>query len=170
MDMKIPRKISIILSFIIVAAVLTLPFIFKTKRPVSTIVPDTASIQSNGIRTVSFPYPAMIGATPISIAIANTEAEQEEGLSNTEMLGYDQGMLFVFPKPTIPAFWMKQMQYPLDIIWIDQDKIVVGVNKNLAPETYPKTFAPKVPVMYALEVPGGFFDSRGIKVGDLISF
>ena len=157
--MKIPRYASITFSFIIVIGILLLPLLVKSKPPVM-------NVSSN----IVFDHPAIIGKQAITVALATTPAEQEQGLSDTKQLNFDQGMLFVFNPPTMPAFWMKDMNYPLDIIWIDQDKKVIGVSANLDPKTYPQTFSPSDPIEYVLEVSSGFYKTNNIQVGDSLTF
>src|SRR5690242_15708811 len=64
-------------------------------------------------------YPIEIGGQQIYVKKADTPAKQQQGLSGTASLPLDQGMLFIFPKDGTYAFWMKDMNYSLDIIWID---------------------------------------------------
>ena len=158
--MKIPRFVSVTFSFIIVIGILVLPFLVNTKK---------GNVASK-YEPVSFSHSAMIGNKPITVALATTSAQHEQGLSGTKELSVDQGMLFIFDSSSVQAFWMKEMNYPLDIIWIDATKKVVGVSENLDPKTYPQTFSPLVPVQYVLEVNSGFYKENNIKVGDLISF
>src|SRR3989344_5995676 len=66
-----------------------------------------------------------IGAKEINIQIADNDEERSKGLSGVTSLGKSEGMLFVFDsKDVTPSFWMKGMKIPLDIIWIDDGKIV----------------------------------------------
>jgi uncharacterized membrane protein (UPF0127 family) len=118
----------------------------------------------------SFEHPLTIGTKTIMAAYAVTAIEQERGLSDTEALRDGQGMLFVFPSPTDAAFWMKDMRYSLDIIWIGEDKVVKDIHADLSPESYPAQFAPKEPVRYVLEVPAGFAKAHKIKIGTQTSF
>ena len=155
--MKIPRYVSITFSFIIVLAILIVPFFVNTKH---------VKKESN----IIFNHSALIGKQAITLALATTAAEHEQGLSDTKQLSFDQGMLFIFDSSVIPAFWMKDMNYPLDIIWIGADKKVVGVVQNLDPKTYPKTFSPNEPIKYVLEVSSGFYKTNDVHIGDTISF
>ncbi|MEI6316247.1 MAG: DUF192 domain-containing protein [bacterium] len=158
--MKIPRYVSITVSFAIVIAVLSLPFIFNTKKLSTAIT----------IAPISFTHSLLIGRQEITVAFAMTPFEQQQGLSGTKNLSVDHGMLFIFEKPIIPSFWMKDMNYPLDIIWIDSNKKIIGVSENLDPKTYPQTFAPASNILYVLEVPAGFYRTNYLKMGDTISF
>lgn len=90
--------------------------------------------------------------------LANTSAERQQGLSGTASLTPQTGKFFVFDNPGMNGFWMKDMNYPIDIIWFDQDLYIVGISKNLAPSTYPQTFYPNSPSVYTLEVAAGSAD------------
>jgi len=107
----------------------------------------------------------------LRVAVADTDAERTQGLSNTKPLASDEGMLFVFDAPGVQTFWMKDMNYSLDIIWIGEDKIVKKITENATPDSYPDTlFSSDVPVKYVLEVRSGFSKENNIQVGDIISF
>ncbi len=104
----------------------------------------------------------------INIDIADTESERAQGLSGRESLEAKEGMLFVFDTALIPQFWMKDMNFALDMIWIDDTLTVVGFSQNVTPESFPKTFFPEVSVKYVLEVNENFVNSNNIKKGDTI--
>ena len=106
-----------------------------------------------------------IGTTTLQVEVATTEIETQQGLSGRPSLALGSGMLFIFDPPRVPGFWMKDMLFPLDIIFIDQKGRVVTVHKNIAPQTYPTTFRPSVPARYVLEVPAGFADTHRIAEG-----
>ena len=107
-----------------------------------------------------------IGEKIIQIEIADTDAERAKGLSERTNLAPDTGLLFVFPAVTTPSFWMKDMRFPIDIIWLDEKWKIIGIEKNLAPETYPKLFSPPSPIKYVLEVGAGFSEKNHLKIGD----
>ena len=100
--------------------------------------------------------------------IADTPAKQEQGLSGHAPLANNTGMLFIFDKPDNYGFWMKDMLFPLDIVWIGEDFRVVHIEKNLSPQTYPTAYYPGVPSKYVLEISAGETDKNDIKVGDLV--
>lgn len=113
-----------------------------------------------------------INGVDIQVSIADSNDERAKGLSNTSSLGEKEGMFFVFDKKDIkPSFWMKDMLISIDIIWIDNDKIV-QIDKNLMPlqeETSDKlitTYSPQIPIDYVLEVNSGFSDKYNLKVSD----
>jgi len=104
-----------------------------------------------------------------SVEVADTEADQERGLSGHTPLSDNQGMLFVFSNPDNYGFWMKGMTFPLDIIWFDQNFRVVHIEKNLSPRTYPKIYYPGTNSVYVLEINAGQTDILKTKIGDLMA-
>ena len=113
----------------------------------------------------------VINDKKIKVEIADEFLEVKQGLSDREKLADKKGMLFVFEDKNERIFWMKNMHFPLDIIWIEDEKIV-GIEKNLPPEgeNPKKQYYSKIPVNYVLEVNAGFTDKNNIKVGDKVIF
>ena len=107
----------------------------------------------------------------IKVEIADDFYKIKQGLSYREKLDKDRGMLFVFNDKNERIFWMKDMNFPLDIVWIDDNKIV-GIEKNCLPggSNPEKQYYSKIPVNYVLEVNGGFADKNNIKIGDEVTF
>ena len=109
-----------------------------------------------------------IGAKEINIQIADNDEERSKGLSGVTSLGESEGMLFVFDsKDVTPSFWMKGMKIPLDIIWIDDGKIV-KIDNNVPFPNQEKLYTPGQPIDYVLEVNVGFSDKNSLKIGDAI--
>jgi uncharacterized membrane protein (UPF0127 family) len=106
-----------------------------------------------------------ISTTTLSVELARTVPEQEQGLSYRQSLSADHGMLFVFDSPQEIGFWMKDMHFPLDMIWFDQHMKVIDITKNATPDSYPHIFLPRSPVQYVLEVNAGFADAHGVTIG-----
>lgn len=165
--MKIPKWLSTTLSFVLVA--LLFVAYFFTHTPTKEVAP-AISYQFPTTSSPEFSHPLTIGESHILVAYAKTETELQQGLSNTAPLRFDQGMLFIFPSPRQDAFWMKDMNYPLDIIWLDADKKVTDIEPNLSPTSYPKSFGPDAPASYVLEVSAGFAAKNTIVVGTQIKF
>lgn len=105
------------------------------------------------------------------VEVADTPEEQENGLSRKKSLPEDQGMLFIFDSPTTPAFWMKEMQFPIDIIFI-ADTTVTTIHENVQPpetETSPlRLYKPTAPSDKVLELNAGKVAELGLQVGDTI--
>ena len=110
-----------------------------------------------------------VGDTVVRVEVADTEAAREQGLSGRTSLPEGSGMLFVFDAPGTYGFWMKDMNFSLDMIFADVSGKVVTVDQNLSPESYyqnpPQTFYPSAPAKYVLEVPAGFAAAHGIAAG-----
>jgi uncharacterized protein len=105
----------------------------------------------------------------INIEIADSWPERVQGLSGRNNLCGDCGLMFVFDNKDIYSFWMKDMNFSIDIIWIDGEKIVYIVenasvpNSDNIPSYIPTESADKV-----LEVGAGFVRVNNIKIGDMI--
>ncbi|MFH0826328.1 MAG: DUF192 domain-containing protein [Candidatus Omnitrophota bacterium] len=103
--------------------------------------------------------------------VALTDLEKQQGLMERETLAQDQGMLFEFEEEKVHAFWMKNMRFPLDIIWADADKRIVDIHENVPPcEAACPNIVPKAPARFVLEVPSGFVEKNKIQVGDSLEF
>lgn len=109
-----------------------------------------------------------VGETYFNVEIADTPEKRTRGLSNKQSLGTNEGLLFVFEEPGIHGFWMKDMLFSIDIIWINREKTVVQVTKDVTPESYPEIFYPSEPALFVLEVEAN--QSASIQIGDKLSF
>jgi uncharacterized membrane protein (UPF0127 family) len=106
----------------------------------------------------------------LHVFVADTQASQEQGLSDISSLPLGVGMLFVFQNPGMYGFWMKDMDFPLDLIWIDSDDTIAGVTKNALPSSYPFAFMPPRPITYVLEADAGSVARFGLTTGTKVSF
>lgn len=107
---------------------------------------------------------------PIIVDLAVSQKEKERGLSGRKMLPSGHGMLFVYDHKETYGFWMKDMQFPLDFLWID-GKTVADITKNVQVKSASGawiTLGPRVPVDKVLEVNAGTIDALGISIGDSI--
>lgn len=111
-----------------------------------------------------------IGGRVIDVDLADTPALQQQGLSGVERLDEGTGMLFVFEETAPRPFWMKDMNFPIDIIWIDENFNIVYIKNNATPESYLEVFTPETHARYVLEVAAGFAVENDIKVGDGVLF
>ena len=109
-----------------------------------------------------------IGSTEVSAEVVNIPAARERGLSGHAPLGASEGMLFVFDKEDEHGFWMKDMLFSIDIIWIDSSYNIVSIKENATPESYPEVFYPASPVKYVLEVSAGFAATHSIAEGSKV--
>lgn len=102
--------------------------------------------------------------------VAINEIDKEKGLSVFTKINENDAMLFVFDKPEKYSFWMKDMKFPIDIVWLNQDNKIVDMVKSVAPITYPEVFSPKKDSLYVLEFNAGTMDKLKIKIGDACIF
>jgi len=96
----------------------------------------------------------------IHAEVADTDATREQGLMHRESLPPNHGMLFVFDRPAIQCFWMRNTLVPLSVAFLGEDGRVVNI-ADMAPRTDTAHCAAE-PVRYALEMEQGWFASRGI--------
>lgn len=104
----------------------------------------------------------------ITVEIADSPAERERGLSGKAGLAEDEGMLFVFDEDGRLAFWMKDMLFAIDILWISRDGAIVHIEENVAPETYPASFTPRSEARYVVELPAGYVSKYTVRLGDIV--
>jgi hypothetical protein len=107
-----------------------------------------------------------LGGTVVSAEVADTLALRAKGLSGRESLGREAGMLFVFDVDDRHGFWMKDMRFPIDIIWLNASGTVVHLVSRAQPESYPTIFTPSAPARYVLEVNAGFAEEYDVRDGD----
>ena len=85
----------------------------------------------------------------------------------------DEGMLFVYDRPSRQAFWMKDMKFPIDIIWLDVRGSVVHIEDGLKPcipsLTCP-TYSPDKEAQYVLETVAGFSKKHQLTIGTHVDF
>ena len=111
-----------------------------------------------------------IGNAEINVQIADTIKTRADGLSGREQLADNEGMLFIFPYSGKHGFWMKDMNFNLDIIWIKDDKIIAISENVQKPKTKNwselDTVYPPEDVNIVLEVNSGFSGANNLKIGD----
>ena len=105
----------------------------------------------------------------VSVEIANTPATREQGLMYRTDLGADAGMLFLFPHDEDLRFWMKNTPLPLDMVFIDASRAIVGIVADTRPFSTQGLGVGK-PSRYVLEVHAGFCAKHGIAAGDKVDF
>lgn len=107
-----------------------------------------------------------IGGKVFTVDVVSTPQERNRGLSGREQLAVDEGMLFVFEESEIYPFWMKDMNFPIDIIWISEDLQIVYIKENATPESFPEAFSPDTFAQYVLEISEGTAKEKKFKIGD----
>jgi len=110
--------------------------------------------------------PIIIGSTTAYASVADSMPELIKGLSDTPSLPDTVVKLFAFGSTGRHSIWMKNMNYPLDIIWLDESGTIVHIVENVSPDTYPESFTPPKPARYVIETNVGFVASSSVSVGD----
>ncbi|OHB14067.1 MAG: hypothetical protein A3G05_01705 [Candidatus Zambryskibacteria bacterium RIFCSPLOWO2_12_FULL_45_14] len=109
-----------------------------------------------------------VGEVSIQVEVVNTLETRARGLSGRKSLAENMGMLFVFDQSGKYGFWMKDMNFAIDIVWIDEGLQVIGITKEVTPETFPEVFYPPGPVRYVLELPSGKSRDFGIDIDQVV--
>lgn len=142
--------------FILASLCLAIPFASCAQKKAVTDSPNptltTATIQVGGARVVA--------------EIAKTEVERERGLMFRSSLDDGKGMIFVFDRDEQLAFWMKNTLIPLSLAYISSDGTIRQI-VELEPQSLAAVQAERS-VRYALEVPRGWFERAGVRVGDKV--
>jgi uncharacterized membrane protein (UPF0127 family) len=110
------------------------------------------------------------GSQHFRYELADTDAKRTQGLSGRSGLANDQAMLFVFDNDGPQCMWMKDMQFSLDMVWLNAAKQVVFIKQNISPDTYPQSFCADKPVRYVVEVNAGTVQTSGLQLGQTVSF
>lgn len=146
------NKLFIIFGIILVIFV---GIVFSQLKPISKTPKSTVKINN---RT-------------FNVEVANTPKTQQLGLSGRDKLAQNQGMLFMFDAMGYHTFWMKNMKFPIDIIFI-KDNTIVTIEKNALPaksgEANLPLYKPNAPINKVLEINGGLSDKYRIKTGDKV--
>lgn len=105
---------------------------------------------------------------PLRVSVADTDGARRQGLSGVKELSADEGMLFIFEKTGDYIFWMKDMNFPIDIMWIDEDLRIVHIEENKKPEYYPERYGSPTSARLVLETNAFFAKTFNLQVGDRV--
>ncbi len=137
----------------------TTPGVEKTAKPTKAARPSprlrTVTIDASGGKEVR-----------VRVEIADDSLERARGLMYRTALGENRGMLFVYGSESRLSFWMKNTLIPLSIAFMDAKGRIVDIQDMKPLDDDPPSYVSAEPAMYALEVNQGFFEERGVKVGD----
>ena len=110
-----------------------------------------------------------VNGTPLRVEVADSEEKRVNGLSNRPRMAEDRGMLFVFEESGRYPIWMRNMQFPLDVFWLDGRGVIVDIWKNASPDSYPQIFEPLAEAYYILETVAGFSEVYNVEIGDTVT-
>ena len=95
---------------------------------------------------------------------------QEKGLGGKSSLASNKGMLYTFNQPGKQCFWMKDMKFSLDIIWLTSDKQVDYISQNVSPQAYPDIYCTNIASKYVIEMNAGTVEKESIHSGQYLHF
>jgi len=103
----------------------------------------------------------------VTLEIASTPHQRSLGLMFRPSLPNDRGMLFLFPSPDRYGIWMKNMQIPLDILWLDDQKRIIHIEMNVPPCPHEPCliYHPDAPALYVIELPAGAATHANLRTG-----
>ncbi|MEX2404970.1 MAG: DUF192 domain-containing protein [Candidatus Paceibacterota bacterium] len=116
----------------------------------------------------------IVGGHTLSLEIADEWTERVRGLSDREDFDEETGLLFVFEKSDHHGIWMKDMNFSIDIIWLESlegkkgQMRIVDIEENVDPDTYPTTFRPDKPAVYVIELAAGVSRNIGLEERDIL--
>lgn len=110
----------------------------------------------------------VLGETVLKVEIADSVSERKKGLSGRKKLADNSGLFFIFDKEDKHGIWMKDMNFPIDILWFNKYSELIQIEENVKPESYPEVFHPNSKSLYILEVNSGFVKKKNITLGDTI--
>lgn len=151
----------IVFALLIVGLVIFISFEKKNDDDIIEVPEEFTEIQYQ-IKQVQ------IGEALFDVDVAYTQAQRIQGLSGTESIGESEGLLFPFETIGKHGIWMKDMNYPIDIMWIDNEFTIVHIEEKVSPGSFPKIFYPAQNSLYVLEVQSGAVERSGIEVGNTI--
>jgi uncharacterized membrane protein (UPF0127 family) len=109
----------------------------------------------------------MINDISYTVYIADTDATRTQGLSGITSMDSNEGVLFVFDSPTRASFWMKDMKFALDFVYI-RDGVIVDLIQGVSPDTFPELITAKTPFTHVLELNAGQIKQWKFAVNDAV--
>ena len=112
-----------------------------------------------------------VGNVAVSLEVARTEAERARGLMHRSSMPERAGMIFLFERPGIYPFWMKNTLIPLDMFWTDTSGRIVWIAESVPPcqaDPCPE-YPPRAVASYVIETNAGFAKRHGVKVGQIVT-
>jgi uncharacterized membrane protein (UPF0127 family) len=109
--------------------------------------------------------------TVVALEVARTEPERSRGLMHRASMPERAGMIFLFERPGIYPFWMKNTLIPLDLFWTDTNGTIVWIAESVPPcqaDPCPE-YPPKAIASYVIETNAGFAKRHSVKIGDVVT-
>lgn len=113
----------------------------------------------------------VIAGQNLDVVVASSTSARTKGLSGRDYLAPSHGMLFSYSVEGEYCMWMKDMNFDIDIVWLDSKKQVIDLVHNVPVESYPdEIFCPRSPARYVLEVNAGSAKEWGVEIGQQAHF
>jgi len=151
------KRLLILLSILVVVSIFAVVFLERERFNLNFKEAQSAEI-----------YGVYIGNVPLWAEVADTEKKRRVGLSGRESLKEGQGMLFIFDNEDKHGIWMRDMNFPIDIAWIDEELNIVDIKSSAEPESYPEVFYPIQKSLYVVEMMAGLLRTNDIKIGEKV--
>jgi len=166
------RNIIILLAVITLVMLIGVFYNFQNNTQLEKLNPLNQLIDSKGEKmwkTKSL----QIGDKTYEIFLTENEEDMKKGLAAFDDIKDSQGMLFEFEVEDFHSFWMKDMKFDIDIIFLDKEMKVVHIFENVRKDTYKnqndyKIFIPKLKSKYVIEIKSGEVKKNKLKLGDII--
>lgn len=153
-----------VVMLVIVYGVFKQPSISSLQVPNDSVVEKTAEFSGTQL--------TLPNGQIINVMVATSLEDRQQGLSGVESLASNAGMLLVFPDSGQHSIWMKEMNFPLDIIWLNEAGKVVYLIEEAPVQDNDSGGLPiyqsELPAKYVLEIKAGTVSSSGIEIGDTI--
>lgn len=137
------------------------------QRAIEAVVEPVAT--GTEVRSATLAPSVRLKGETIRVTIADTQEARAQGLSGRASLARNEGMLFVFDADGQYGFWMKDMLFAIDILWLNKDGEILYIVESAMPQSYPEAFVPPTPARLVLELPAGWVRTHGVSIGDKVS-
>lgn len=136
---------------VVIASIILVVALLLTQMVSAYFLPAKAVMHLNGER--------------FEVRIADNDRDRKKGLSGTNDLPKNEALVFIFDHDGRHGIWMKDMNYAIDIVWLDSERRVVHTKSGVLPESYPEVFFPDSAARYVVEFRSGIVEEKGIRIG-----
>ena len=158
---KILLVVLVVFAALVAVYILTKP---DLEASTSACSPNTMVVSEAGVQLSS------ASKKTYDLEFARTPPQEELGLSGRPCLPDNGALLFLFPTDDRFSIWMKDMLFPIDVIWLDSGKKIIKIEKNMQPSSYPKTYTPDTPARFVIELNKGATDTLHAQVGSQLNW
>jgi len=161
------RKLLMVVGIIVLVVVVSR---ISLSNPQQKLVTEGGKYEFPSARDKRKATDVMFNDVSVRAVIADTTTERSIGLSGYEALNKDQAMLFVFDTLDYHSFWMRDMNFSIDIIWLDENKEVVFIKESAEPQDFPESYKSPAKALYVLEVYDGFVVDEKVQIESTFSW